>query len=302
MKTFHVVTQRNWMATELAAALEPAGWRVAQHYGLDALDPKVGHDPAHVLWAPGAFAAREILHGNSLRLSAPGPAWLPRLSTQDYVDTDPAGRVVELVTMIDAYDSPREGFWKLAETKHDAFPARWRTVGELKCDIRSAGLPPAALLQYTETKLTIVREYRAVVQRGVPTTVSCYLDNAGRDRSHPDFSEPASVLQRTAENIARSLAAEIEAQCPAGPAYTLDIARSGSRWLVLEANPVWSSAWYGCDLLEFADAVARAQGADVPEQHLWRPDALLVDRSRKAGPLPRKHGSGTAPNVPISGC
>lgn len=276
-RTFHVVTQRRWMVQELTAGLTPAGWTVQSHHGLSALPPQVGLDPDHVLWAPQAFAARALFSGSPLRLSSPGPRWLPGLWLNDLA------REVVLLTVEVAAASPSEGFWKLAEAKWDRFPARWRTAPQLTADLAGSALPGGSQLHYCPTRLRCIREYRAIVDLVSATTISCYLDNHDRSRDHPDFVEANRVCQATAVSQATRLAAWLEQDAPAGPAYALDLSGSGA---IIEANPVWCSSWYGCDLPAFAAAVAAAQGSDVPGDHLWAPDPALVLRARRLGLLP----------------
>lgn len=280
-RTFHVVTQRRWMADELTEALTPAGWSVRAHNGLSALPPEVGHDPAHVLWAPGAFAAREIVHGNPLRLAAPGPGWLPAL------EWGLTGRRVTVITAGEASEDPLEGFWKLAESKSDRFPATWRTAEELRNDLAAARVPGGAILHHSDRRLRLSWEFRSVVCRGRVTATSCYLDSFGRDRAHPDFAEPPSPVQRSARSAARYFSDQIEKNHPAGPAYTLDIGwhLDSNAFVVIEANPMWCSAWYSCDLVAFAEAVAAAQGSEVPDRFVWRPDPVLAERARMSRPL-----------------
>jgi len=296
-RTFHVVTQRRWMVDELTAALVPAGWSVVAHHGLSALPPGVGHCPEHILWCPSAFAAREIVHGNLLRLAAPGPTWLPAASIHFAVAGIPTGRLIALMSARSAYRSPRTGFWKLAEAKLDSFPAKWRGSLQLRADIKAAGLPDDALLQMGDTRLSITREYRAIVIGADVASISSYLDPDGRDRSDPDFAEPDPAYAASAQHAADDFAIKIARQHPAGQAYSLDLAWTTSGWAVIEANPVWCSAWYGCDIPAFAEAVAVAQGLDVQDRFVWRPDALLVSRSVAAGPLPHDGGAAGSPHM-----
>lgn len=276
------------MVDELSAALTPHGWTVVAHHGLSPLPPEVGVDPAHVLWAPGAFAAKMLAEGVPLRLAAPGPHWLPSIGHQF------TGRSILTTTAAEAKTRPRTGFWKLAETKADPFPAAWRNAADLPTDIERARLPQASLLQFCPVRLPVMREYRAIVHDDRVTTFSSYLDEESRGRDDEHFVDATPGEMELARRAADSAAAWIGRRRPAGPAFSLDIGRypdSSDRFVLIEANPIWSSSWYGCDLPAFAEAVAASQGSHIDDSEIWRPDQLLIDRARRsltAHPAPRR--------------
>lgn len=278
MRTLHLVSQRNWMAEELRAGLDPDKWEVRQHTGLSAVPPEVGFDPDHVLWAPGAYAARLMLERPDLRLAAPGPEWLPILSL---ARPNLTGREVYLFSARESATWGDEGFWKLAETKRDIFPSKWRTADQVHFDASS--LPADSMLQYSPTRLTLSAEYRVVRNRNGYHAWSPYLDQHGVSRDDPAFMDPDARL-----TCLKVLGFAASVAWPAYFPFALDVGFNveTEKWIVVEANPVWSSAWYGMDLGIFAQVVAEAQGPDVPDEYLWRPDPILIQRARLLRPLP----------------
>ncbi|MEJ7648573.1 MAG: hypothetical protein WKF57_05900 [Nakamurella sp.] len=300
-RTFHVVTQRQWMRDELMQALTPHGWQVLAHHGLSDLPAEVGIDPDHVLWAPGAFVARQLLT-RPLVLAAPHPWFLHELHRSGLL-----GRPITNVTVRTARNHPVEGFWKLADAKWDRFPARWRTVDEMLMDLwDTAELPAESLLTFCPKRLPPAIEYRAVIIDNAAVTVSRYLDEHGRSRDDEHFSNgaesplpeqghPDSDVARVAAFVTHLMPA-IRQINVAPQAFVLDIGvvRGGgvvgsgpdAALHVVEANPAWCSAWYGSDLPAFAEAVAVAQGPHILEDEIWQPDSVLHRRAERSGPLP----------------
>lgn len=249
-RTLRVVSQRAWMARDLADALNPDVWTVTAHHGLSVPH---GIDPGDAWWMPGAFAARLHRVGALPELAAPAPGFLPGLPRR-FVQ-----RTIRMHAAGDAARTRTSGFWKLADAKTDLFPAGWRGPEHLSADIRAARLPDSTLLLCSD-HAPFGAEYRAFIVDGKVTGGSWYLDETGRGFDHPAFTPPA---RRAAQ--AEQFAAEVAAWCHqhghAPRAYTLDVAWGlrAATWLVVEANPVWSSAWYGTNLAAAAGALAAAR-------------------------------------------
>ncbi len=275
--TIRVVTQRNWMVEELRAAVAGSGWTVQQHYGLS-VPPLDGA----ITWMPGAFAARLFQQGLGPRLSSPGGSFLS-LMPQEFT-----GREVALFPAVLAMLEPSEGFWKLADSKDDRFPAAWRTAEQLATDLLTAQVPPGAMLHLTDVRLDLVGEYRAVVAGSTVLTGAFYIDLAGRPHDDPEFAEPTAIALSAATDFAAEVVASMNAEGLSGPpSYTLDVGfdRITGCWVVIEANPIWSSAWYGSNPTLFVTALITDQMTD-PGIWVWTPDPVLSERAARKPPLP----------------
>ncbi len=271
--TVVVVTQRSWMARELAT--NTRGVVVASEPGLFWPAVTAGSDVAW--WMPIEFATRLHCEGDGLALSAPGPGWLPT------VPVELSGRVVTSCRATDPGHLPRTGvFWcKPAEAKIERFPGGWRTAEE----VATLDLHPDSWVQWTPTRLDLSVEFRCYVLEEEVLTVSPYLLG---DLTFYDLDEAtlAAVSTADATAFARTVVAHLG---PAQPvAYVLDVGFDliSGRWVVVEANPAWCSAWYGCAI----DAVLATITASCRCEDEWRwvPDAELVHHARRAGPLHRR--------------
>lgn len=272
-----VVTQRNWMVDELRAAMAGSGWTVQQHYGLS-VPPLDGA----VTWMPGAFAARLYQQGVCPRLSSPGGAFLSLMPRQF------TGREVALFPAALAMLEPSEGFWKLADSKDDRFPAAWRTADQLAQDLLTAQVPPEAMLHLTDVRLDLIGEYRAVVAGHTVLTGAFYIDLSGRPHDDHDFADPTEIARSAAADFASEVVAGMNAKgLSSPPSYTLDVGfdRVTGRWVVVEANPIWSSAWYSSNPTLFVTALITDQMTD-PGIWVWQPDPVLSERAARKVPLP----------------
>jgi len=271
--TVVVVTQRSWMARELAT--NTRGVVVVAEPGL--FWPAVAAGPDVAWWMPIEFATRLHCEGDGPALSAPGPGWLPA------VPVELSGRVVTSCRVTDLGHLPRTGvFWcKPAEAKIERFPGGWRTTAE----VAGLNLCPGSWVQWTPTRLDLSVEFRCYVLEEEVLTVSPYLLG---EHTYYDLDEAtlAAVSTADATAFARTVVAHLG---PAQPgAYALDVGFDliSGRWVVVEANPAWCSAWYGCAI----DAVLATITASCRCEDEWRwvPDAELVHHARRAGPLHRR--------------
>ncbi len=271
--TVVVVTQRSWVARELAA--NTLGVVAASEPGL--FWPAVAAGPDVAWWMPIEFATRLHCEGDGLALSAPGPGWLPAVSVEL------SGRVVGSCRATDLEHLPRTGvFWcKPAEAKIERFPGGWYTADQ----VAALELHPDSWVQWTPTRLDLSVEFRCYVLEGAVLTVSPYLLG---DLTFYDLDEATLAAVNTADAtaFARTAVASLGAAQPV--AYVLDVGfdRLTDRWVVVEANPAWCSAWYGCAI----DAVLATITASCRCEDEWRwvPDAELVHHARRAGPLHRR--------------
>jgi len=271
--TVVVVTQRSWMARELAT--NTRGVTVMSEPGL--FWPAAQEGPEVAWWMPMGFATRLHCEGAARELSAPGPGWLPA------VPVELSGRVVTSCRATDLKGLPRTGaFWcKPAEAKVESFPGGWYTAEQ----VAGLNLRPGSWVQWTPTRLDLSVEFRCYVLEGAVLTVSPYLLG---DLTFYDLDEAALAAVPTADAtaFARTVVARLGLTQPA--AYVLDVGfdRLSGRWVVVEANPAWCSAWYGCAI----DAVLATVAASCRCNSEWRwvPDAELVHHARRAGPLHRR--------------
>lgn len=274
-RLLRLVSQRAWMGRELAAALDPALWRVAPHHGLSV---PAGVQPGDVWWMPGQYAARLAAVGMLPDLAAPPPNWLAVLPREF------TGRALTVTTAGAVSAHPNEGFWKLADAKTDRFPAAWRTADELVAAVHSAGLPACTPL-LCSPRVRFGCEYRAFVCDGRPTTGSWYIDDHREAHDSPLFDAPGHH-----DLAAYRFAAKVAAWCyqhgVSPRTYTLDVGWDidGARWLVVEANPVWASGWYDAHLSAVADCLDAA--LNPPASWVWRPDPFLTAAAARGRPLP----------------
>lgn len=307
----HVVGHAAWRARELAAAGVPVrsslGWEV----------PAL--QPGDSVWAPMEWMARadralRCAGRPSWQLADAGPRWLAALPAEV------AGRTVVACTLGEAAAGAglTAGWWKPANCKVETLPARWSTREDFLTAAYAAGLPDESQLLVSE-QLDVLEEHRVFVLDGVPVTSSPYLWHhvpnqaaragqlgpVGWDQV-PDLLTPvraaadgpafvaaaeqagwsrlttADVLEETA-SLLRVLARDRPEEVP--PVSVVDVAlTSDGRVVVLEANPVWSSAWYGADLEDVAACLAAAvqthpTGAGVLGRWGWEPDPWLVGRA-----------------------
>jgi len=193
-----------------------------------------------------------------------------------------SGRVVGSCRATDLEHLPRTGvFWcKPAEAKIERFPGGWYIADQ----VAALELHPDSWVQWTPTRLDLSVEFRCYVLEGAVLTVSPYLLG---DLTFYDLDEATLAAVNTADAtaFARTAVASLGAARPV--AYVLDVGfdRLTDRWVVVEANPAWCSAWYGCAI----DAVLATITASCRCEDEWRwvPDAELVHHARRAGPLHR---------------
>ncbi|WP_156251020.1 ATP-grasp domain-containing protein [Pseudactinotalea terrae] len=266
-----VVSSARWLAQDLVAAQVLP---VVHDLGLDVRS----RSPRTAWWAPMRFASRLVATTGRNPFAAPGPHFTAGL------DRRWTARLVMTTTVADltagahvALDGPVHV--KPAELKHSGLPAQVVTdTGAARAAVAAAGLDPGTVVQLSKV-IDPVAEFRAFVRHGKVVTVSAYLVagvtwDAWSSQDAPEAGEAA----RFAADVAASVA---------GPdGYVLDVARTRQgAWVVLEANPAWSSNPYHCDPAAVVTTVlaAHQQGA-----HRWRIDPWL---QRTARPLPVCEGA-----------
>lgn len=275
--TLHLVCHPNWMVQELSSA---TNIQVKHSFGLDV--PVYG--PGDAWWIPQQMAARFMrsMEAEGLPLpnfTSPGPLWL------NSVPGEFLARKVRTMTVKKAVKNPPDwAWWKAAEAKIDWFPAAPR---EKDVFLEAAEkLPPETMVQTADATLFINTEFRFHVLDGEPVTGSAYLQMVPGERlghSYYDGLTTDSGELAEAAKFVRQVLAEV-----ASPhAFTLDIARLVSgRYVVLEANPIWCSAWYGSDIDEVARLTVESFSG---EDWKWKPDAWHALKAQEQVTLPVRH-------------
>lgn len=271
-----VASLRRWVADELQTAAAAAGVRLTHSWGLDI---PAGADTA-AWWTPTEHAARLIHSGVPMPLYAPGPEWLssvPEPLTGRPVWSGPLSRIGE---------APPRGFAKPAEMKLETVPAAWwEDTTDFAAAVRQAGASPDSWVQVSPTRLNLCAEFRTFVRHGHVVATSAYL-HAGETYTDGMEADPA-LDHATARSFAQHVVDEMGQGQP--PTYVLDVALAATGdWLVLEANPAWSSAFYGCDRGQVISTLiaCRLPLGQAASPWLWRPDPYLSARAARARPLP----------------
>lgn len=254
-------------------------------------------------WCPTEWAARAIPvladHGTDMPLMAPPTGMICTQPWQPWVARTmgfcPLGEVGTAA-------APPGSWWKPAEFKVEQLPAASYPDAEaFLAAATRAGLQPDSTVLWSAPLLSeraIIEEHRTFVLHGRVHTTSPYLVNSTLTSGEaqtatwsPEMSaEVPSGRSRAAAAFAdRALDAVTAAGVDLPAAFVLDVAllRDGS-WVVLEANPAWSAAAYGCDLAAVLDVVlAAADSRWLSEHptHRWRPDPHLVRRTAQQRPL-----------------
>lgn len=274
-KTLVVCSMTNWIAQDFRDANIP-GWDVVSDRGFDL--PIIPQSKNVAWWMPTEHAVKLRYSGFKIPFMAPGPHWLPGISQ------DLTRRKISTCAMEEIMDtdfkalSPNGKLWvKPAEFKHPEFFAG--LYG--KDDIAGYNLPKDALLQWTDTVLNLTEEHRFYIVDGKVKTGSVYLAHGVTY-----YDGAVSHKDDEAYNFALSCAQTIGTGQP--PAYTLDVAydETTESWILLEGNPMFSSAIYGSDPAIVAECLLRCANP-LPEESswLWTPDSFLLQKYARMRPL-----------------
>lgn len=307
--TLHVVTHRAWVAYDLKDGAErlatlpeshPLGGvkvNVEHHLGFD-LPPL---SPGDAIWAPMETMARVAAQDPRLRLADPGPEFLTDLPwrltgrTVELLDTEDMDALVPG----DIRDDGDVVFAKPANCKIEDFPACWDDYDGHILRAIAARCPAEQKFLVTDTVLDLVAEVRLFVLDEQVVTFSPYLLHApdGTQRTW-DETMPWTHTAAAVEFGASVLDWLREVDRPMPRSYTLDVGvLADGTWVVIETNPVWSSAFYGANTSAvitclFA-AVTVTPGSDLtsgryspPAPSEWTPDPYLAARVAQQRPLP----------------
>lgn len=320
--TLHVVTHRKWVADDFTLAGVPD---VQHHLGLDLPDLA----PGDAVWAPMEWMhrAQSVMfsrladgppYSPLLDLTAPGADFLiraqPPLCGRD-IRLLTAAEIVEMADeqnqRLPITDDGTEVFAKPANCKIERVPAKWYDLDGLSLDLIAAPrIPDNQPFLLTWDRLDLVEEHRLWVLDGTVVTSSPYLHHLdfietdlrgyessntwypGMDSERTPDAEAfgADVLDTLARSSGFQVHAIISTALPR--AFTLDVGLlADGAWVIIEANPAWSSALYGADPVKVADCVrASSRVVDMmalSDPHRWSPDPYLIDRAARQRPLAR---------------
>jgi hypothetical protein len=220
-------------------------------------------------WMAGGFAARMQRAGLAMSIYAPGQTWLSGL------DLALTGRRIETGTL-DEMPVKTILYAKPAEAKIRGFVSAKYTKQDIKNIYAAENVPSKTILQWSEDILDINHEHRFFVADGrILTGSPYYVDSViYKEGMTSPFSEAA-------KKFALDVIEALKDNQP--PAYTLDVGRNEETgdWLIIEANPAWSSGLYGCNPAAVIDVLDVACHA-TDERWLWKPSQYLMDNAVKA--------------------
>lgn len=242
---------------------------VVGSYGLDV--PPVGVGDG--LWVPQETAALFKYSGLNMFLQSAQPYWLSTLPfdvVRRKIFTAPVEVMLDRVVLgnvFDGFDVEGEYFWKMAEAKNDSFPAELRTVRKFVDDCVVQGFPDGSVLQVSE-RIRVDREFRVYVIDGVPRAACMYLQDGVTyyDGLVSDVEDERNVLLWLGEVLV---------DVPQPDSFVVDVGENEDGFFVLESNPAWCSAWYGCDIDVVAEAVYRSSSGGSYSQWVWVPDPYI---------------------------
>ena len=274
-----------WVYQDLARAA--GDFPVRYSHGFDI--PKVPNKmrcPA--IWTSTEFAARLKHNGFDLPLIAPGPKFM------DSIPTNLKGRWTRTITLGGLRRHSMEDetlYWiKLAEMKDDRLPAQRTYIRDFVLTAENAGAPPETVCHITDKHMIIEAETRCVVLDGTVVSAVPYmiLGEIWDANKNPWGENPAAKL--FAQYVVDSMPLRTIPR-----AFTLDIAEifdpddpelaSPSMHVVLEVNPIWSSAIYGADPAVALSAILAGVDYTYTSEWMWKPDPWLVQKAAAKIPM-----------------
>jgi hypothetical protein len=270
-----VVTSSRWVAHDL----QVAGTIDVEHsLGLDvpALD-------LSALWCSGSWATRLLKTGLRHPFLSAGPDWLPTVPAEFLGRRVWAGTVANM-----PYKGFKPMFYKLAEHKHSAVPARLHIGrGKFQRSLFEAFDYVGAVLDLHflgSEPMEYVREYRCFIAHGKVTAASFYMATLpGIGDSLVTITWDAYEADRApdaagAAEFAQSVVDAMGANQP--PGYVLDVGTDTcGNFSVIEANAAWSSNIYHAPAAGVIESVLASQEPGH-DRWRWAPDDLFLTRAR----------------------
>ena len=259
-KALVVVSRYSWLARELQTGTDLP---VYSDLGFDV--PDKWYPVSY--WMPTEHAAAMSVAGISTFLSSPGPNWARGADsvTRREIVMFKAGDIENKSLGLS------DGFYKMAEVKHPNFEAGWRNKSLAKSQIKSLQLPKDSLLLYTPTKLELHPvEWRAYVSDYEVMSIAPYSHDHTVDTT---AAVNDVALFTDAFDFAQYAADGMNVSCLG---YTLDVGYDRTLgWVVIEANPAWSSNPYGNDPLAVVDTIQFSNMFGG-----YNPDPYLIKRAK----------------------
>lgn len=236
-------------------------------------------------WMSGAYAAKLHRIGLGGALTAPGRNWLSDIDqslTKRFITTDRASQMPENI----------EIFAKPAEAKIDAITAGKYTKAEILEICKTHEIAETQLFQWTEQIININHEHRFfVAHQKIEAGSPYFIDKViyHRNMISPFYDDAVQAVERFIQELGDNQP----------PAYTLDVGRNEDtgEWLIIEANPAWSSGIYGCDPASVIKVLEVACNSNDPKW-LWKPAENLVNFANRHEPIKIlddiKHTSGVS--------
>lgn len=220
-------------------------------------------------WSAGGYSARLRRIGLAGDFTAPGQAWLSTVDpelTGRHIVTGSLSEIPEGATL----------FAKPAEAKIDAMIAGKYTAAEVRLICEKEAVPENTQFQWTDSLLSINHEHRFYVRNGEIRTGSPYLIDGivyHDEILSPFYDEALKAAKETAKALGDNQPV----------AYTLDMGRDEKtgKWIIIEANPAWSSGIYGCDPVEVINVLDVACNTD-DDRWRWKPADYLVQKALEA--------------------
>lgn len=219
-------------------------------------------------WMAGAYAARLQEVGLAGNLTACGQSWLAEL------DISLTGRRIGIGELSEIPGDTV--LWaKPAEAKIDAMVSGKYTKDEIVSICKAEDVPSDTLFQWTSDILKINHEHRFFIRHGKIMTGSPYLIDG--EIYYPSITSPRyAEAEKAAEEILHELGDN------QAPAYTLDVGLDEltNRWIIIEANPAWSSGLYGSDPAKVIETLEVACNS-TEEKWKWIPSPYLVKKAKE---------------------
>lgn len=261
----NVITHQSWVYKELKEALPHVdvkttfGWDIHRRLGQESF------------WVPTMMASRIIHLDSQLGFISPGAYW------HKNIPVDLLGRELKVLDWEDFknYKFPLNGAWcKPADMKLNFFEAKkYNQQSDLEVKAFEVLLPQSKIM-VSETILDLSSEYRFYVKGSEISDGSCYLRN-----SNDYYSEYDLIDYQELTEVRNFTVKAIQKFSNSPETYVLDVGfdENTQNWVIIELNPVWSSAFYGNDL-KFVYECLKASVINPESTHeefLWSPDAYL---------------------------